>query len=41
VEPTGVGAAMKSALMDFSLLVVMAVVCFMVSYMAFLWCSVR
>jgi ABC-type transport system involved in multi-copper enzyme maturation permease subunit len=41
VEPSGVGVAMRAALVDFGLLVVMAVVGFMASYAAFLRCSVR
>ena len=41
VEPSGVDVAMRAALVDFSLLVVMAVVGFMGSYVAFLKSPVR
>ena len=41
VEPSGVGVAMEAALMDFSLLILIALLCFMVSYVAFLKSSVR
>ncbi len=41
VEPTGVGVATKNALMDLSLLMLFSVLLFLVSYVAFLQCSVR
>lgn len=40
-EPTSVGVAVKSALMDMSLLILIAGLCFMASYLAFLRCVVK
>jgi hypothetical protein len=40
-EPTGVGVALRGALMDMSLLILIAGLCFMASYLAFLRCVVK
>jgi ABC-type transport system involved in multi-copper enzyme maturation permease subunit len=41
VEPTGVSAAIRNALMDLSLLMLFSVLLFLIGYVAFLRCDVR